>query len=216
MNVYFISGLGADKTVFQKIKIPAHCTAHHIEWITPLPYEPLTSYANRLTVQMNTEVPFAIVGVSFGGMLATEMYKMLKPHKTIIISSIWSQSQLPAYLKATGKIKLHYIIPAWFYTHANAVTLWLFGARTADEKQLLKTIFKNTDVSFMRWAFTAIGNWQSPYTKKPSGIVHIHGTNDRILPMGSMTPDVALKGGEHLMVYSKADEISLLLNNVLK
>lgn len=216
MNVYFISGLGADKTIFQKIKLPSHCVIHHIDWITPLPNESLSSYANRLTSQINTQAPFSIIGVSFGGMLATEMYRLLKPQNTIIISSIWSQTQLPAYLKATGKIQVHNIIPAWFFTHANAVTLWLFGARTTVEKQLLKTIFKNTNVPFMRWAFTAIGNWQSPFTSKPSGIFHIHGTSDRILPMGNMVPDVSITGGEHLMVYSRANEINLMLEDVLK
>jgi pimeloyl-ACP methyl ester carboxylesterase len=211
VNVYFISGLGADKTVFQKIKLPAPYTMRHMEWITPLSNESLRSYANRLTSQINIGSPFAVVGVSFGGMLATEIYRQLTPSKTIIISSIWSQKQLPAYLKATGKIKFHNIIPAWFFTHVNAVTLWLFGARTPDEKELLKSIFKNIDVGFMRWAFTAIGNWQSSFTEKPSGIFHIHGTKDRILPLGSMIPDVAIEGGEHLMVYSRADEINLLL-----
>ena len=215
VNVYFISGLGADKTVFQKIKLPALYTISHIEWITPLPDEPLPSYANRLSSQINTQSPFAVVGVSFGGMLAAEIYRQLKPAKTIIISSIWSQKQLPAYLKATGKIKFHNIIPAWFFTHVNAVTLWLFGARTPDEKQLLATIFKNTDVQFMRWAFTAIGNWQSSFIEKPTNVFHIHGTHDRILPLGNMKPDVVIEGGEHLMVYSRADEINLLLEKEL-
>ncbi len=215
VNVYFISGLGADKTVFRKIKLPASYTIHHIEWIKSLPDESLPSYAHRLTSQMNTQSAFAVVGVSFGGMLATEICRYLKPPKTIIISGIWSQKQLPAYLKATGKIKFHNIIPAWFFTHVNAVTLWLFGAHTPDEKELLTTIFKNTDVPFMRWAFTAIGNWQSSFIEKPANVFHIHGTHDHILPLGNMKPDIAIEGGEHLMVYSRADEINLLLEKEL-
>ena len=67
MNAYFISGLGADKRVFSKLKIDGQINIIHLDWIEPVKKESLASYTKRLSKKVDTTTPFAIVGVSFGG-----------------------------------------------------------------------------------------------------------------------------------------------------
>ncbi|HQV56104.1 MAG TPA: alpha/beta hydrolase, partial [Chitinophagaceae bacterium] len=84
-KVYFISGLGADKRAFSFLDL-SFCEPIFIDWIKPVDNESLYQYAMRLKEQINEPSPI-IVGVSFGGMLATEIAKSDASAKVIIISS---------------------------------------------------------------------------------------------------------------------------------
>ena len=87
MNLYFISGLGADKRVFQKLILPEVFIIHHIEW---LPLRKTGNHSSRtvrqLSAQIDTTKPFSLVGLSFGGVIAVEMSKFLSPVQTVLIS----------------------------------------------------------------------------------------------------------------------------------
>src|SRR6266487_4519719 len=97
MKVYFISGLAADKRVFKHIQLPPGFEAVHLDWISPQKDESLANYALRLADNINRNEPFALVGLSFGGMLATEIAKRYHPAATILISSVPVSTQLPGY-----------------------------------------------------------------------------------------------------------------------
>ena len=99
MNIYLLSGLGADKRVFSRVAFSANHVVRHIEWISPISNEGLSSYARRLSGQIDEAQPFCWVGISFGGVVAVELNKFVKPLQTIIISSAWTDVQIPWYYK---------------------------------------------------------------------------------------------------------------------
>ena len=94
MNLYFISGLGADKRVFQKLEIPEPFIIHHVEWVPVQPEDSLSQYCSRLIEQLNLNEPFILVGLSFGGIVAMELSKKIKPAQTVLISSIASPQEV--------------------------------------------------------------------------------------------------------------------------
>ena len=96
-KVFFISGLGADKRSFSFLDL-SFCTPVFISWLAPLPKETLVAYALRLRATI-TELNPTIVGLSFGGMLVTEMAKADASVTPIIISSNKSSSEFPFWLK---------------------------------------------------------------------------------------------------------------------
>ena len=70
MNVYTISGLGADESVFDDLTI---CTIpHHLEWIDPKEGENIADYAQRMAQKIDVSQPFALIGLSFGGLIAID------------------------------------------------------------------------------------------------------------------------------------------------
>lgn len=77
MTLYLIGGLGADERVFKYLNI--NVKTQIINWILQEPNEELKSYAKRLTEQINKNEEFAILGVSFGGIIAIEMAKFIRP-----------------------------------------------------------------------------------------------------------------------------------------
>src|SRR5215831_6606770 len=111
MEAYFISGLGADARVFEHIRLPEGYHPIHIGWIEPEENETLPHYAMRLAASIDTAEPFVLIGLSFGGMLVTEIAKVLKPASTILIASIPLSKHLPPYFHAAGKIGLHKLVP---------------------------------------------------------------------------------------------------------
>jgi pimeloyl-ACP methyl ester carboxylesterase len=213
LTIYFISGLGVDERIFQKLQLPSDIKAVHLKWIKPVKDESLQHYALRLADSINKSEEFSIIGLSFGGMIATEIAKVLRPKTTVLLSSVSSKDQLPTLYRMAGSIYLNKIIPGVMLKLVTPFTYWLFGAKTIDEKRLLKNIISATDPSFLKWAINAILSWNNQVV--PSSVVRIHGTNDKVIPVKRIKADHMVKRGEHIMVYTKADEISIILRTLL-
>jgi pimeloyl-ACP methyl ester carboxylesterase len=208
-NVYLISGLGADHRLFNRIELPKVYNLIHIEWIPAAKNESIPNYAVRLSQQIDSSYPFYLIGLSFGGMIASELAKVLNPLKTIIISSASTALEIPWYYKIAGFLKLPVIIPISLLKSTNSFTYWIFGARTKQERALLKQVLKDTDSKFLKWAMNAITSWKNK--ERPKKLYHIHGTADKILPITLIKPDFRIENGEHLMVYSESKLISKVL-----
>lgn len=213
MNVYFISGLGADERAFQRIVLPGdRFTVHHLAWKPPLARESMNAYARRLAAEMDTTRPFSLVGLSFGGMMAVEMNTFLKPVRTILLSSDYTKSHLPLYIQWIGRLRLHRVAPPSWLKRWPALAHWYFGTTTAAEKHLLDQFLHDADERFLQWAINAVLTWQNHAL--PPGCIRIHGDSDKVLPHHA-DADAVIKGGGHFMVLTKAREISCLLANYL-
>jgi pimeloyl-ACP methyl ester carboxylesterase len=213
LNLYFISGLAVDKRVFKKLTLSTNFSIHYIEWIRPFIRESVSNYAKRLSASIDQTQPFGLVGLSFGGMIAIEMNQFVHPVKTIIISSAATKTELPWFIRLIRFMPLYKLIPSRLMKSPNQIFFRLFGIKTKDEKELLKAILKDTDSNILSWSIHAIINWRNEVI--PPNFIHIHGNADNILPIKFTKPDIIIEGGHHFMIYSKANEISLALNDLL-
>ncbi len=211
-KVYFISGLGADKRAFSFLDL-SFCEPIFINWLQPLPKETLVNYAIRMR-NIIPEIAPTIVGLSFGGMLVTEMAKADVNIKPILISSNKTSTEFPIWLKVGKYFPAYKWVPNFVYKSADARLFWFMGAKGDKQKQAVRNIIKDTNIYFTKWAIEAILNWNN--TIVPQNITHIHGTADRLLPYYLAKNTIAIKDGGHLMIMDKADEISkLLLEKIL-
>src|SRR5688572_1101768 len=108
-HVYCISGLGADERIFCKLNVPGS-TFHFVQWIQPQTEENIDAYAGRLRQQIVHDRP-VLMGVSFGGMMAIELAKILPVDKVVLISSIKSANELPAWMRIFGRYKFDKLLP---------------------------------------------------------------------------------------------------------
>lgn len=211
-NVYFISGLGASKKAFSFLDL-SFCIPIFIEWIEPLNIESLPNYAQRLTAQIKK--PNAIVvGLSFGGMLATEIAKNNPKMKVILISSNKTHTEFPKLLKIGKYIPAYQWLPNNSMKKSSNFFAWLLGAKGKEQRMIQQQIARDTNPAFTKWAIYAILHWNN--TIIPSNIVHIHGTADKLLPYRLVKVDYTIEGGEHLMIMDKAKEVSSLLKQLLE
>lgn len=213
MNIYFLSGLGVDKRVFQNLTLSKDLSSHDIDWIEPLPRETISSYAKRLSAVIDQTKPFVLIGLSFGGMIAIEMNQFVRPAKTIIISSAANQLELPWFVKIIRFMPLYKVMPLQLFRKPNRFFYYLFGIKTQGEKNLLNEILHDTSPSILIWSINAISNWRNKTTF--SNVIHIHGTADKLLPIKYTKTHITVEGGEHFMIYSRAREISQILNELL-
>lgn len=207
-RVYFISGLGADKRVFEKLDL-SWCEPVFVTWIKPLRKETLPAYAARLRRQIDDPSPI-VVGISFGGMLAAEMLRLDPSVRILLLASIQNSKQLPQWYRLGKYLPLYLALPRRLLLPGNFISQWLFGVRTASVKRLFKQIVQNTDTGFVKWAIWSILHWKTASALSP-GIIHIHGTKDRILPCPAGVTTHKIPGGGHLLPLEYPEPISQLL-----
>jgi pimeloyl-ACP methyl ester carboxylesterase len=211
MKVYFVSGLAADGRVFKNIQLPSHCEAVLLEWIEPFKNESLKNYSLRLAERIDVNEPFAIIGLSMGGMITAEIARQYQPAFTILISSVPSSKELPFYFKAAGVLRLYKMVPVALVKSA-AKFKRVFTSETDQDKEVLRDIIKDSDNKFIYWAMGAILKWKSD--KILSSYTHIHGTKDEVLPMRFTRPTHIISKGGHLMVMNRAGEINAILKSI--
>lgn len=210
MNIYCISGLGVDKRAFKYLT-----TNHkliHIDWLNPAKNESLSSYCARLSKQINTNEPFILLGLSFGGVVACEIAKTLKPEKVILLSSITNKKHLPLIFKVVGLTGIHKIIPAAWMSPPMVIAYWFFGVKKSDNKQLLKEIIRDTDKVFLKWAIGIL--LSNEKIAIPKNLIRVHGANDKLLPLRNTDNIITIDKGGHFMVVEQAYEVSNELNKL--
>jgi hypothetical protein len=213
LTVYFISGQAADEQLFENLALPSSILIKHVHWIEPLKKESLAEYCRRLSSQIDAKENFVLIGVSLGGIVAVELNKILSPKLTIIISSIATARERPFHFRLFNFFKLQKLMPAAFYKWYNPFVNWYFGAKTKRERELLRYYMHNTTSNYMKWATNEVLNWKSE--ERPAKLFHIHGRSDRIFLHQFTHADYKIRKGTHLMVHSRAEEISRILTEKL-
>jgi pimeloyl-ACP methyl ester carboxylesterase len=210
-HIYLLSGLGVDERVFQYLDLSEyHIT--YIKWVPHDKQDSLKDYAKKLTDQIKTSKPI-LIGLSFGGMVAIEISKIIETDRIILISSAKMRRELPLYFRLSAYLRLHRIMPADFMKQSNPVLNWLFGTTNTMEVELLTNILRDTDAIFLKWAIDKIITWNN--VTVPSNLEHIHGTEDRILPYSLLKADFPIKNGGHFMIVNKAAEVNAILLDIL-
>ncbi|GHM99522.1 hypothetical protein WSM22_10120 [Cytophagales bacterium WSM2-2] len=209
MEIYIISGLGADERVFKSIDF-ANSNVNYVKWITPNHNESIEGYSIRLLEQIPAKNPI-LIGLSFGGMMAMEIAKHIPIKKIILISSAKTKREIPFYFRWIGFLRLHKLVPTPVLKKSNIVTRWFFGAKTIDGRKILREILRETDSAFLKWAIDKIVNWKNESV--PSSLIHIHGTEDKIIPIRFVKSDFQIEKGGHLMTLTHSNEISKLLKS---
>ncbi|WP_201984234.1 alpha/beta hydrolase [Hymenobacter rubidus] len=206
---YLIPGLGADERVFRLLRLRGE--VHILRWLAPqTAEESLPHYAARLAAAVPTEQPCWLVGVSFGGVLAQEIAPLRPLARVVLISSFAGPAELPWLGRLARATGLYRLLPAHLLPRLPRVAQWFFGVKNGREYQLLRQILQDTNPSFTRWAIARLLQW-------PGGaatpVIRIHGTHDRLLPLGKVQVQYSLTGG-HLIIISRAAEISQILNEL--
>ncbi|MBA2744794.1 MAG: alpha/beta hydrolase [Flavisolibacter sp.] len=212
MKAYLISGLGADARIFVNTKLPQQFQPVYINWIAPEKDESLVAYAKRLSAVIDPNEPFILIGLSFGGMIAVEIAKLHPPAALFLISSIPCIQHLPRLYKVAGKFGFHRIIPIGLFINASLVKR-LFTTETRSDKKLLKEMIRDSDPAFIRWAFHAVLTWNN--TDIPGTYIHIHGSDDLLLPLVKNKTTIVVRKGGHLMIVNRAAEINRILEEQL-
>ncbi|MBO6515792.1 MAG: alpha/beta hydrolase [Bacteroidia bacterium] len=208
MKIYAIPGLGADARLY------AHLTLEHdlevVEWLMPEGDEDFSGYMQRMSETIDQSKPFALLGVSFGGLAVVELSRIVSPAYLILVSSIDSRDDMPVLYKALGAIRLGNVLPEFLFKLPKRLTAWLFGTTNTAE---LYPILNDMKPKLVKWSMKQIAGWTN--TKRPENCFKICGSQDRLFPPKNCENGYVLEGGAHFMVVDRAGEISDIINQHL-
>ena len=211
-TIYCISGLGADERAFSKLTITGY-NLIVIRWLMPQPDEPLPHYAERMRAGIEEENPI-LMGLSFGGMVCTEIAKQITVQKIIIISSIKSSKELPWWMRSVAKLGINKIIPMRSSKITQPIQNRMLGVKSDEEKTLVASLRREADLPYTNWAVNQAINWKNDW--QHPDIIHIHGDNDNMFPIRYIKADYTIKKGGHFMIMNRAAEVSACINTILK
>jgi pimeloyl-ACP methyl ester carboxylesterase len=211
--IYLISGLGADHRIFQKLDFGNHPTTF-LPWIIPVKNESLENYLIRFSEKIKREEEIILIGVSFGGMIAVELSKTLPVKKTILISSVKTVDEFSWLFEFLKWSSLYTLAPLQqVKKRFRLLTYFYFGGRTAEEKETIASMIRDTDIRILDWSIRIIFNWTNKVI--PKNIYHIHGTKDRIFPIRCVQHVIPVNGGTHFMIANRAAEVSTCIQTIL-
>ena len=210
-HIYILSGLGVDRRVFNKMNFKG-LNLTYLDWIAPLPTESISCYALRLSAKITTERPI-LIGLSFGGMIAMEIAKIIDIKQIILLSSAKGNNELPKLYKLISMLNIHKFIPSSVLKSHHILSYYFFGVTLKEHKMMLKQILQDTDSKFLAWAIQQILNWKNRTI--PNNLIHIHGSRDRIIPIINVAPTFIIQGAGHFMTVTHAKEIETIIIRII-
>jgi len=202
IHVYFMPGMAARSSIFERIRLPTDIFEMHLlEWVLPNKNESLKEYAKRMAKNIKNE-NVILVGVSFGGILVQEMKPFVNPKKVIIISSVKSNAELSRSMKIAKTTKAYKLIPTKLFENIELLAKFTFGSSILKQKvKLYEKFLSVRDKVYLDWAIEQIINWDR--TEIDTEIIHIHGDADEVFPIKQIKKCIQVKGGTHIMIITK-------------
>jgi hypothetical protein len=209
VEIHLVPGVAADAALFSRLSLPGHAM-HVLELPTMPEGSTITDYAGVLAQQVEAGVPHALVGVSMGGMCVQEMAAVTGAVKVIIISSWKGPHEMPAVLHALRGTHPERVLTPRLVDRIKPMLYWQMGAEDEEGRALIDGFIARMPLDQIKVQVNASLNWNGP-SQPVKELVHIHGDNDRLMPISSINGAIPLAGGGHLMVHDRAVEISAIL-----
>lgn len=212
-EIYLLAGLGFDKRIFSNLSL-RNVNVNHLEWLEPKSTESLNDYILRISDQIKpTDSQIILAGHSFGGIVVQKLSKVINCSKVIIISSIKSKDEIPIPLKFLKLFPLYRLINKKIILKSFPLWARIFGYNSEKGRMLFNQMISNSTDNYFQWSLDKIVNIQ--FDSAITNLTHIHGTRDKTFPIKKIKDPIAIKDGSHFMVFSKAEEVSEILNKVI-
>jgi pimeloyl-ACP methyl ester carboxylesterase len=212
--IYCFPGQGSDRRIFDSLRLCSDYDIEFIEYGTPEKHATMHSFARQLAGQIDTTRNFILLGVSLGGMICSELSEILKPEKTILISSAKNRGELPFRYKFQKAIPIYKLVPGAILLASAKVLQPIVEPDRNKNKSTFKSMLRRKEHTYMRRSVDLIIQWDRK--ENSSFIYHLHGSHDHTLPIRNITPSDVVKGGSHMMTLTRGEEVSVLVNRILE
>ncbi len=217
-KLILLPGVGADARLFefQRKAFPDLLVP---DWLPPLPSESLPDYGLRMADAMaplfEDHGPVVLGGVSFGGMVAYEAARHVRPAVVVQIASCRSRHAVRGLLRTAqpvASVALPGVLRA--AKVLSPLALELLTHLKTKQRNFLVEMFREADSGFMKWALAAILAWEpSPPPETP--VRQIHGSRDLLLPVANAEPDEVVPGGGHLINMTHPAEVNAFIQKAI-
>ena len=213
-TVVMLPGMGADARVYKKLRrefgqlvVP--------EWLPPRRGETLVAYAKR-TAGSLPERPMVVGGMSFGGMVAIEMARVLPGVDCVLIGSVTGPEHLP--LRVRAAVAIGRVVPVTGFALGQKLARALralAGRLLSPNSRALLDQFASADPVFLRWAILALASWRPTTESGPLRVHQLHGSRDQVLPASCAAGSEVVPGGGHVLTLTHPEEVASFLRSIV-
>ncbi len=211
--VYLIPGQGSDYRLFNNLKLNDNYDIKYVHHCIPDEGMTMAQYAKKLSLQIDTNKPFVLIGVSLGGMLSVEISEICNPKKVIIISSAKSRNELPGRYKFQKDVPIYDLVSGELSKKGALFLQPIVEPDRNNQKDTFIAMLRDKDPDFLERTIAMIIEWER--VEYPNDITHIHGNKDKTIPIRNVKYNYLIKEGSHMMVLTRGEEISKLILEIL-
>lgn len=210
-TIYAIPGLGTNKELYRNISVPNY-ELKVLDWPQPEKNFSLKKYADKFIDQIDQSKPVNLLGVSFGGMLCSEIAEVIPVNKVFLVSSCKNSSEFPALLKMLRFFPAYRLIPDSVIRSIAKTKRKFIGFEKSFEPVFIEMIGQMPP-QYFSCCINYIITWDRKHNN--AQVIQIHGTSDKLLKHYHLKNFHEIKNGTHGMVVSNASEINQILNKEL-
>ena len=213
-RIFFIPGLGANEMVFNNIG-ELGIDKINVKWLQNLEDETINEYSLRLIDKYGLRQDDLIAGLSFGGVLAQEIARILDHREVVLISSFRDIKDLRSVYRFGLRTGIYKLAPSFRIPVIDEIVAYNVNSENQESKPIIKQMLDETDYQLLKWSLEKIAQLPS----KPDDNFRIHniiGNKDKILRTWKNENTTIIDGGSHFMVYEKADEVTTVIRTALK
>lgn len=216
ISLYAISGMATDHRAFDVFKKYFSYAYTYIPWIEPQRRESLNDYTHRLVMpymQNPASVRIAI-GLSFGGVVALRGLEQRFFTHVILISSVKGSDEFSPFFRFLRRVPIYLLLPdKWLKSLLVGSGLIPAGLRH-EHQQMFRQMFNQFSPAYFKWCVDRL--LHIPTSEERKNVYHIHGTHDEVFAYRYICGAEAVPGGSHLMIVTRAREISRLVEQIVQ
>ena len=212
MKLYVISGLGADKTVFENIVFPKKFSEIvFIDWLIPEAEETFEHFVRRMAEPVDVSDKFSLLGYSFGGILVQEIHKLKPAEQIVILGSIKSHKEMSVTFHLAKKSRIFSKLPESYFGEKTLKSYAFFRKLFDPDNPKFWKYFVVKNPHYLKWSINKILDWKSEVNPN---VIQILADKDIVFPPKNSKPDYVIKGGTHLFPVTKHKEVTRILDEV--
>jgi pimeloyl-ACP methyl ester carboxylesterase len=171
-----------------------------------------------MAAQLDPHQPCVVGGASFGGFLALEMLPYLNAKGCVLIGAVRSPDEMPGLIRFFRPAhRLCRILPYEVFALMCGAVRLLLGPILPRTVRVFLELGTSLDPHFFRWATEAVLTWgeEGPMPTPDAPLHQVHGSRDRVIPVGVTEPDSIIQGGGHLISLSHPQQVNAWLRSVM-
>jgi len=137
-----------------------------------------------------------------------------QPENVILISSASCRNELPLRYRFQRFIPIYELIPSWLLRQGALILQPIVEPDRKMHESTFISMLKDKDKRFLKRTIRMIIRWEKEDCD--GAIYNLHGDNDHTLPIKNISADEVIQDGSHMMMLTRASDLSPLIENFLK